>query len=365
VRTPILTNTAPEKYTVFDPEVWYDMRSGYYYQISGWMKPGLFRSRDLAEWQYLGNVISAKDSMRESFEDISCPDFFALGNKSMLLFISHAYGAQYYIGSFADSKFTPETHGRMNWPGGSFFAPEQLRDPRGRNIIWGWVVDWGWGEGAKLPGLKDYGWSGVMSLPRVLSLNGVGELQIDPAEELRTIRLNEVMEGKVVLRANEERTLRAAGKSMELQLEFANRSRSSFGVKVFASPDGREETIIRYEPEREQLVIDIRRSSTRGPTFVPVFNAEEYDASKSIFDQFTKKVSEQKAPLKLKKGETLKLDIFLDRSIIEVFANGRQALTQIVYPELETSVGVRVFSEDEAITVRSIRSWTMAETNPY
>jgi len=32
--------------------------------------------------------------------------------------------------------------------------------------------------------------------------------------------------------------------------------------------------------------------------------------------------------------ETLKPDIFLDRSIIEVFSNGRQALTQIVHPEL-------------------------------
>jgi len=59
------------------------------------------------------------------------------------------------------------------------------------------------------------------------------------------------------------------------------------------------------------------------------------------------------------------LDIFLDRSIIEVFANGRQAVTQVVYPELETSVGVRVFSEGEAIAVRNIQSWTMAESNPY
>ncbi len=81
-------------------------------------------------------------TMTEPFEDISCPDFFALGDKSMILFISHAYGAQYYIGSFTDSKFTPENHGRMNWPGGSFFASEQLLDPRGRNIIWGWIIDW-------------------------------------------------------------------------------------------------------------------------------------------------------------------------------------------------------------------------------
>ena len=30
---------------------------------------------------------------------------------------------------------------RMIWPGGTFFAPEQLVDDRGRNIIWGWVLE--------------------------------------------------------------------------------------------------------------------------------------------------------------------------------------------------------------------------------
>ena len=291
----------------------------------------------------------------------------------MLLFLRHAFGAQYYIGTFADSKFTPEKHGQMNWPGGSFFAPEQLVDARGRNIIWGWVVDreanLGRASGLGPPGSKDYGWNGVMSLPRVVSLDSAGELQINPAEELQTLRLNEVAESDIVLRPHQEMTLRASGKSMELQLEFAGGSRYPFGVKVFASPDGREATIIRYEPDQEQLVIDVLKSSMRGPTSLPAFNAEEYDVSKPFFEQvlkrFTKRVSEQKAPLKLQKGEPLKLDIFLDRSIIEVFANGRQAVTQVVYPELETSVGVRLFSDGEAIAVRNIQSWTMAETNPY
>ena len=366
VRTPILKDTGSEKYSVFDPEVWYDRNSDNYYQISGGDKPGLFRSRDLSEWQYLGPVISTKDAKTEPYEDLSCPDFFALGDKWMLLFLRHAFGVQYYIGTFTDSKFTPEKHGQMNWPGGSFFAPEQLADSRGRNIIWGWVVN---PPGLELPGLKDYGWGGVMSLPRVVSLNSAGELQISPAEELRSIRLDEVAENDVALQPHQEMTLRANGSSVELQLEFAGGSRSQFGVKVFASPDGREATIIRYEPVEEQLVIDVLKSSMRGPTSLPAFNAEEYDASKPFFGQiverFTKRVSEQKAPLKLQKGETLKADIFLDRSIIEVFANGRQAVTQVVYPELETSTGIRVFSGNESVTVRNIHSWKMAETNAY
>jgi beta-fructofuranosidase len=259
----------------------------------------------------------------------------------------------------------------MNWPGGTFFAPEQLQDAKGRNIIWGWVT-----ELHRPSHLPNYGWSGTMSLPRVVSLSGKGTLQINPPEEIQAIRLNEVREDDVVLQPNTETTLQARGKSIEVKLEVAGGIRSPFGVKVFASPDGREETVIRYEPDRDQLVIDFVRSSVRGPVYIPYFitNPEKFEGSSSFINAETsdfyrqnvsKKVSEQRAPLKLEKGETLKLDIFLDRSIIEVFANGRQVVTQIVYPELDTSTGVKVFSGKEAVTVKNIQSWTMAETNGY
>jgi beta-fructofuranosidase len=69
--------------------------------------------------------------------------------------------------------------------------------------------------------------------------------------------------------------------------------------------------------------------------------------------------------LELKRGEPLELNIFLDRSVIEVFANHIQCVTQVVYPELETSTGVKVFSGHEKVTVKNISAWTMAETNPY
>ncbi len=281
--------------------------------------------------------------------------------------MSHAHGAQYYIGEFSDGKFAPEHHGRMNWPGGAFFAPEQLRDGKGRNIIWGWVVQPRGIEPQlkKETSYRDYGWSGVMSLPRVVSFDSGGALRIDPPEEMRSIRLNELQEDNIDLQPNEEVSLRARGRSIELKLEMFGGDRCSYGVKVFASPNGREQTVIRYESAQEQLVIDFSNSSIVGPVSVPSFNVDAFDPSKSLFKQFTKTVSEQRAPLTLGKGEALELDIFLDRSIIEVFANRRLVLTQVVYPELDGSTGLRVFSGKQATAVRNIRSWRMAETNTY
>ena len=282
-------------------------------------------------------------------------------------------GAQYYIGTFSDDQFTPEQHGRMNWPGGTFFAAEQLRDQKGRNIIWGWVIQpHNATFFAKLNAnitLRNYGWAGVMSLPRVVSLGADGTLQIAPAEELKGIRLEETTEGSAVFQPNEERPLQARGKSIELDLEIDGGIRSPFGVKVFASPDGREETVIRYEPDREELVIDFSRSTAGGPVSILTFNASNYRPSEALGGQLlsnlTSKSTEQRAPLKLRSGESLKLNIFVDRSVIEVFANGRQAMTQVVYPKFESSTEVRVFSGDEPLTLKRAQSWKMAQTNAY
>lgn len=365
--TPALKVDSPpnEAFSVFDPCAWYDEKTDYYYQISGGMKPGLFKSRDLHAWQYLGNVISGERPMRFSFEDMACPAFFSVGDKWMLLFISHTLGAQYYLGTFANDRFTPERHDRMNWPGGSLFATEHLKDARGRNIIWGWIT-----QHNKPAHLQDYGWSGIMSLPRVVSLDDAGFVQINPPEEIETIRLQETREPAVTLQPNSEVTLQTRGTSLELKFELAGGgSTSPFGIKVFASPDGREQTVIRYEPAREQLVIDFVKSSVAAPVSVPsfLFSKEVQPGFHPDTDPthrpFVERVSEQRAPLKLGDGESLKLNVFLDRCVIEVFANGRQAVTQLVYPELEGSTQIKVFSGDAPVTAKNIQSWMLAETN--
>ena len=78
-----------------------------------------------------------------------------------------------------------------------------------------------------------------------------------------------------------------------------------------------------------------------------------------------KMFQEQRAPFELKDGENLKLDIFIDKSIIEVFANGRQCVTQVVYPELAESNRVKLFSGDETVNVVRVQTWNMATTNLY
>jgi beta-fructofuranosidase len=359
------------KYEAWDPEGWYDAETDYYYQISGGDVAAFFRSRDMQEWEYLGDLIDQDHRMRHDFEDLSCPDFFEVGDKHMLLFISHNLGAQYYLGEFKQGRFHVESHARMNWPGGTFFAPEQLVDDQGRNIIWGWVLerrpelmDWvpRWSEEGEDPRIfPPEGWSGIMSLPRVVSLSAGGEVRINPPEELRRLRLEGIEEAAFTLEAHAERTLPIRGKALEISLEATGGS-SPHGLKVFCSPDGREQTVIQYDPARRELVIDFARSAASGDGQVKMKPNAMLEPK---LEGFTEDVSEQKAPLDLLEGEPLKLDVFIDRSVIEVFANGRLCMTQVVYPELSESDQVRLFTRDGEVQVLSARAWTMAPTNAY
>ncbi len=67
------------------------------------------------------------------------------------------------------------------------------------------------------------------------------------------------------------------------------------------------------------------------------------------------------APLHLKEGETLKLRVFIDRSVVEVFANGRQYAAVRVYPGLDGSVGVSLRSQGQESELISLDAWQMGE----
>ena len=61
-------------------------------------------------------------------EDVLCSNFFRIGDKYMLLCISHNKGCRYYLGEWKNEKFTTHFHARMNWSGTDFFAPEEPSD---------------------------------------------------------------------------------------------------------------------------------------------------------------------------------------------------------------------------------------------
>ncbi len=306
----------------------------------------LFESQDLKDWRYVGIFYERNPEWTDDSEDDMCPSFLPLpsspdggpaSGKHLLLFISHNKGCQYYVGTYdADNdRFVPEKHGRMTWVDNTFFAPEALIDGKGRQIMWAWLLD--------NPDDSTRGWSGVYGLPRSLWLAEDGTLGIAPVDELKALRLNAIERTATLDAGAEVAVDGVVGDSCELELTFDRPLSGKTGVKVRRAPDGEEETILYYDAGEKTLCFDSTKSGGQG-----------------------RKVLEA-APLTLKEDEPLKLRVFVDKCVVEVFANDRQAITRRVYPTRDDSLGIELFAEgaEEESTDVQFKAWEIAPANPY
>jgi beta-fructofuranosidase len=226
----------------------------------------------------------------------------------------------------------------MSWNDRAFFAPESVVDDRGRRIMWAWIFD-----GREPETQQASGWSGTMSLPRVLWLGGDGTLRMTVPEELALLRYNPRGYEDLIVAADGELALEGVqGRRLELRMQMTSEEASQFGLKVCCSPDEEEYTLVFYDALEKELRIDTRQASVG-------------EGSKSV----------EGGPFALGEEETLTLRVFVDNSVVEAFANDRQAVMRRIYPTREDSVGVRLFSRGGASHVRLVEAWDMAPANAW
>ena len=271
----------------------------------------------------------------------------------MLLFCSHWQGTQYYLGKFEDEQYHVETYGRMSWEGGLLGGPRSLLDGQGRRIFLDWIREIRGTEQERASG-----WSGVMTVPRILSLATDGTLQIEPVPELECLRMNPKARKNFLLKTDEKMSLdEIQGNCLELAVEIDPGDATEVGVQVLCSPDQVERTGILYVPAEGTLKIDISRSTLNEVIQYPRYRSSSGNARLSESERL---VEAESAPFTLRNNETLQLRIYVDKSVVEVFANGRQCITQRVYPTRADSTGVRLLSRGGHTHFRSIQAWEMA-----
>ena len=149
-----------------------------------------------------------------------CPDFFPLGDKHLLI-VSTERVVKYMLGSYADRRFQAETTGVIDF--GSYYAARTMANTGGRRILWGWLT-----ESRTVDAQRAAGWSGVMSLPRELSLDG-GRLQIRPAAEVGKLRGKQLGPD-------------AGGDCLEIQAQIDSGDAQQAGLRLRAAQDGSEQT---------------------------------------------------------------------------------------------------------------------------
>jgi len=65
------------------------------------------------------------------------------------------------------------------------------------------------------------------------------------------------------------------------------------------------------------------------------------------------------APFMLNPDEPIKLRIFIDKSVLEVFVNGKQCVAMRVYPGRDDSTGVSILSHGNEAELASLEAWQM------
>jgi beta-fructofuranosidase len=203
-----------------------------------------------------------------------------------------------------------------------------MLDEKGRRILWGWIR-----EGRSEAAQRAAGWAGVMSLPRVVSLAPDGRLRITPAPELETLRgKHHHFDGEHAHGAFPIR-----GDCLEIQAEFELGTADLAGLTVRSSPSGEEHTSITYNRTKAQLLVE-REHSSLSP-----------DADRGP----------QGGSFTLAESETLKLRIFLDASVIEIFANDRACLTSRIYPSRPDCLGVGTLAKEGTARLKALDVWEM------
>jgi beta-fructofuranosidase len=109
---------------------------------------------------------------------------------------------------------------------------------------------------------------------------------------------------------------------------------------VFETPDRAEHTPIRYERDG---TLSVDRAPSSGD-------------NRAFADAQSMSVPPHDEPLSLR--------VFLDRSVVEIYANGRHCLTSRVYPTRDEAVGVSAVAEGGRASIASLSAWEMGDAMP-
>ena len=187
------------------------------------------------------------------------------------------------------------------------------------------------------------------SLPAEMHLSDEDKMLIRPAKELRSLRTNRrTHQHKHLQPGKPFKPNNIKGSSFEMEVVISPMNSDKVGVKVLCSPDMQEYTVIEYDQRKRTLSIDSTKSSLskKMMRIFPNCYASGDPKERGIFKTtIHRDIPVHTAPLHLEEDDMLKLDIFADNSIIEVFANNRQMITGWILPTRADSKEVYVFSE--------------------
>lgn len=306
-----------------DPYLWKEGSTWYMIVGTGINNVGggvfLYSSSDLENWEYLKLI--QLGSIEESGTFWEMPVMMKFGDKRVLMVNPVPRPGNpaillYWVGEWKDENFVPDHSSPKKMELiNHLLSPSVYEKEEGKYLATGIVPD-------QRSDRENYnsGWVHLYSLMREYYLED-GELYQKPYSELRKLRDKTNRLGtKEISPGDAEVLAGVSGKTLEIEFDLVVEDGGQAGIDFFRSDDGSQKTTLRYDKNTGRIEIDLNNSSSIAGVQTGVFTTNR---------AFT--------------GDTVAVRIFLDKSIVEVFVNGKFGFAKRVYPD-KNSNSLRVFS---------------------
>ena len=250
----------------------------------------------------------------------------------------------YWTGTISDSgQFEPDEYSRSprtvemeSRDGFGLLSPTIYRH-NGKTIVLGIVPD-------KLPSEDnwDLGWAHCYSLPREWSLGERNQLVQKPFSGLEGMRASGGYSRSAFTLNGTESLAPVSGRAFELCGTFEVGT-NPVGFNIFKNSQA--SATITYNPRTNEVVADFSRVArlvNDGGVYGGVYRCA--------------------LPEMLRRGSDLKLNIFVDHSIVDIFINDCWATSIRAFPTATDADGVEVFANGGDVTVKDLRAWNLVKS---
>ena len=368
-----------------DPKVfWYEKDKCWFMIVSADKETRFYKSKNLKKWDYVSAFGKGLGQQPCQYE---CPDFFQLPvngdekNKKWVMTMNINPGCwfggsatEYFVGDFDGKNFTCPDANDVKWLdwGKDHYATVTFSNTGNRVLAITWMSNW---QYANLTPFKQN--RGANGLPRELKLyekNGKYYISEDVAPEALALRKSTKELGSQTVEG--EKAFAGATSGMEgafeIEADVTADANGIAGIELYNNK--RERTLIYIDMKEGKVVMDRTESGLTdfGKQSVPHDIELAWDKQRAAEGKQPARIENSInykndfalatwAPLSLcQEGKkTFHLDIFADKSSIELFVDGgRIAMTNLVFP-VAPYENVRLYSKGGKAEFQNMKIHTL------
>lgn len=298
----------------------------------------LYKSTDLKKWDYVHLFFEGNPEVDESGIFWEMPVFKKIGKKYILLVNRVPHNGvparcQYWLGEFKNEKFVPDNPIPQNLEIiNRLLSPSVLETSEGDIVAFAIIPD----EIGEEASYKQ-GWAHLYSMPRKWVLKN-GKLCQMPHPIMKQLREQHMAYSRQKLTPESPYLLSCDGRQIEVKATFYPADAKRFGFILYKNPDYSEYSMIYYDVESQELVVDQTHSSLRA--HIPLNIRKDYYC--------------------LNTTNSVEIHLFLDGSVVEGFVNNEDAFTTRIFPLQDTSTQLELFSDGNT-TEASAEVWKLED----